>query len=157
MKHEIDPNCPFCQSSRAAGCFAESGDFLAIYNVAPILPGHSLVIPKWHVSSLLDLSDSEIAEMVRFSRIAVRNLMKIFGATGFNWTVQEGEEAGQTVPHLHLHLIPRTVGDLETPGDWYPKLKKSESDLIDSSERGQFSPDQLKEVASEIRARWEPQ
>jgi bis(5'-adenosyl)-triphosphatase len=154
MKHEFDPECPFCNPSRERGTFAQSGDFIAIYNVAPILPGHSLVIPKWHVSSLLDLSDAEIAEMVRFSRVVVRNLMRIFGASGFNWTVQEGEEAGQTIPHLHLHLIPRSAGDLPEPGDWYPRLKKSEEEVIDSSARGQLTDDEIKRVASQIRARW---
>lgn len=154
MKHELDPDCPFCNPAREVGCFAQTQDFMAVYNIAPILTGHSLVIPKWHVSSLLDLSDSEIAEMVRFSRVVVRNLMRIFNATGFNWTVQEGEEAGQTIPHLHLHLIPRSVGDLPSPGDWYPKLKKSESGIIDSSDREQLTESELKLVADQIKSRW---
>jgi bis(5'-adenosyl)-triphosphatase len=154
MKNFTDIDCPFCDASRERSTFAERGEFLAIYNIAPILPGHSLIIPRWHVSSLLDLSDAEIAEMVRFSRDVVRNLMIIFGATGFNWTVQEGEESGQTVPHLHLHLIPRSSGDLPSPGAWYPELIKSESDHIDSQDRFRLTQDQLATVADRIRSEW---
>jgi len=154
MQHLINPTCSFCRANIKAATFAKQDDFRAIYNRAPILPGHSLIIPRWHVPSLLGLSDDEVAQMVKFSRIVVRNLMRIFKADGFNWTIQEGAPAGQTVLHLHLHLIPRGDGDLPTPGDWYPLLQKSESQLIDSDERPQLSFEQTRQVANHIRAQW---
>ncbi|HKZ85432.1 MAG TPA: HIT family protein [Anaerolineae bacterium] len=114
--------CPFCAPVVADITFMESDRFRAVVNVAPILPGHSLIIPKRHVESLLDLGDDEVAEMVKLSRPAIALLMRFYGSDGFDWTIQESEAAGQSVPHLHLHLIPRTRGDLPDPGDWYARL-----------------------------------
>jgi bis(5'-adenosyl)-triphosphatase len=151
MKRIRLDNCPFCKSDVNEISFAESPNFLAIYNSAPILPGHSLIIPKWHVHGLLELIDSELSEMMLFSRNTVRTLLKAFNAKAFNWTIQEGEEAGQTVPHLHLHLIPREPNDLPQPGDWYPLLKKSESEVIDSASRPRLTRDEMREIVEKIR------
>ena len=155
MEHVRIPGCPFCNGDIEHAVFAEHEDFRAVYNAAPILPGHSLVIPKWHVPSLLELSDSEVSEMVRFSRLVVSNLTRVFRSTGFNWTIQEGASAGQTVPHLHLHLIPRADGDLPEPGDWYPRLQESLSKHIDSSERRKLSRDEMYRVAQHIKSEWQ--
>ena len=155
MRHAKDPHCAFCNGSIDKAVFAQEGDFLAIYNAAPILPGHSLIIPRSHVPTLLDLEDSEIAEMVGFSRVVVGNLIHTFRASGFNWTIQEGVTAGQTVPHLHLHLIPRSEGDLPEPGDWYPRLRKSLAKQIDSDDRPRLGSDEMAAVVARIRADWQ--
>jgi bis(5'-adenosyl)-triphosphatase len=148
----IDPKeSPFSLSNANDSMFAESENFIAIYNLAPILPGHSLIVPKRYVVSLMELTEKELCEMMAFSRRVVQVLLEIFKADGFNWTIQDGEEAGQTVPHLHLHLIPRKEGDLPHPGDWYPKLKKSETELIDSAERPQLNSEELKRIAGHIK------
>jgi bis(5'-adenosyl)-triphosphatase len=136
--------CPFCAAPIADISFMESARFRAIVNIAPILPGHSLVIPKHHVESLLALSDDEVAEMVSLSRRAVSLLMRVHGAEGFDWTIQESEAAGQSVPHLHLHLIPRRSGDLSHPGDWYQRL-------IDYEGRPRLSLDDMKAMADRLR------
>lgn len=151
-----DPNCSFCKSEIVGTSIAESGDFLAVYNISPILPGHTLIIPRYHVQSLLDLSDDEVAKMVLFSRVVVRNLTRIFLSTGFNWTIQEGASAGQTVPHFHLHLIPRVEGDLPQPGDWYPRLQEHEAKHIDSEDRPCLNPEEMSQVVSHIRRNWDP-
>jgi bis(5'-adenosyl)-triphosphatase len=137
--------CPFCAASIDDVSFMESPRFRAIVNIAPILPGHALVIPKHHVESLLALSDEEIAEMVGLSRRAVARLMQVYGSDGFDWTIQESEAAGQSVPHLHLHLIPRVRGDLLNPGDWYPRL-------IEYQDRPRLSHDEMKRIARQLRA-----
>lgn len=144
-------DCPFCNINTDKIEFDDSPNFRAIYNIAPILPGHSLIIPKAHVTSLLDLDKADIAEMVSFSQRCVRVLSETFHTTGFNWTIQEGEEAGQTIRHLHLHLIPRKRNDLPHPGDWYPKLLDSESNIIDSDDRGKLSEEEIGEVVARIR------
>ena len=144
-------NCPFCNPNIEDTKFCESENFLAIYNVAPILPGHSLVIPKRHVKSALELNDSELCELMIFSRRTVEILIEAFGAKGFNWTIQDGEDAGQTVPHFHLHLIPRKQDDLAHPGDWYPKLQKSQEKIIDSDARPKLSDSEMKQVVKKIR------
>lgn len=151
MNDTFSNGCPFCDTSSADDTFAESPHFRAIYNLAPILPGHSLVVPKRHVHSFLSLTDDEAMEMTLFSRRVVSILLRVFAAESFNWTIQEGEEAGQTVPHMHLHLIPRLPQDLPQPGDWYPRLRESQSEAIDSRNRRRLSKSERYEVVSRIR------
>mgnify|MGYP002640435255 CR=1 FL=1 len=144
-------SCVFCQNKVQENCFLESENFLAIYNLAPILPGHSMVIPKIHHQSLMELSDFELSEMMIFARKTVKLLMKAFSVNAFNWTIQEGIEAGQTVPHLHLHLIPRAEKDLPQPGDWYPLLKASEEETIDSEARPKHSYEEIAQISEKLR------
>jgi len=143
-QHESMSECPFCAASIADITFMESPRFRAIVNVAPILPGHSLVIPRRHVESLLALSDDEVAEMVNLSRTAVARLMQVDDSDGFDWTIQESAAAGQSVPHLHLHLIPRRSGDLPDPGDWYARL-------IEFRDRPRLTPEEVVAVARRLR------
>jgi bis(5'-adenosyl)-triphosphatase len=143
--------CIFCQEKVQENYFLESENFLAIYNLAPILPGHSMVIPKKHHQSLMELSEAELCEMTIFARKTVKLLMKAFSVTAFNWTIQEGVEAGQTVPHLHLHLIPRAEKDLPQPGDWYPLLKASEEEDIDSEARPRHSYEEIAQIVEKLR------
>jgi len=138
-------DCPFCATTIPDLTFMESDRFRAIVNIAPILPGHSLVIPKRHVESLLALDDAEIAEMVNLSRRAAALLKRAHEADGFDWTIQESEAAGQSVPHLHLHLIPRKKGDLPDPGDWYPRL-------IEFLDRPRLTHVEMARQAQQLRA-----
>ena len=137
--------CPFCADAVGDATFMESPRFRAIVNIAPILPGHSLIAPKRHVESLLALSDDEVAELVNLSRRAVAVLMRAHNADGFDWTIQESEAAGQSVAHLHLHLIPRVRGDLPEPGDWYARL-------IEYRGRPQLTPEETRRIARQLRA-----
>ena len=127
-----------------------SEHFWVVYNRAPVLPGHSMVIPKAHYKSFLDLGPALRTEMTELSIAAVERLQKVFGAEGFNWTIQDGQPAGQTVMHLHLHLIPRHRGDLPDPGDWYPRLQAHNSN-IDSQARPRLSTAELKAIARRLR------
>jgi bis(5'-adenosyl)-triphosphatase len=151
MNNLQNPTCPFCRQDVQASHFAASGNFLAIYNLAPILPGHSLIIPRRHFLSLMELSDPELCELTLFSRDIVKVLQKAFGSHSFDWTIQEGMEAGQTIPHLHLHLIPRAQGDLPQPGDWYPLLEQSELGIIDSAARAKLTEDQMQAIVNTLR------
>lgn len=143
--------CPFCAPDVNRIKFAESANFAAVYNIAPILPGHSLIVPKRHVRSVLQLSDDELCEMMTFSRKVINILLAAFGAIAFDWTIQDGEAAGQTVPHFHLHLIPRRFKDLPTPGDWYPRLKESQEKVIDSEHRPRLTPEEMDKVVAKLR------
>src|SRR5215213_134953 len=91
MKRVPPEKSPFSIENAKDSIFAESENFIAIYNLAPILPGHSLIVPKRYVVSLMELTDDESAEMIIFSRKVVRILMQVFDADGFNWTIQESE------------------------------------------------------------------
>ncbi len=148
----MSSSCPFCNALDNNLWFCESENFVAIYNIAPILPGHSMIIPKNHYSSVLDIDNDKLAEMMIFSREVISVLTIAFKAESYNWTIQDGEPAGQTVDHVHMHIIPRTEGDLPDPGDWYPLLQKSTAENIDSSLRAKFNTQEYKNITYHLRA-----
>ncbi len=144
--------CPFCEENIEEITFLTSPNFRVIYNKAPVLPGHSMVIPKSHINSMLGLSKEQRHEMIELSISAVKILLNVFHANAFNWTIQEGTEAGQTIPHLHMHLIPRKENDLPNPGDWYPRLESQyKENQIDSEARPKHSFEEMKEIVQYIR------
>ncbi|MBN2611379.1 MAG: HIT family protein [Bacteroidales bacterium] len=144
--------CPFCLPAVNDTAFMESRNFLAIYNIAPVLPGHTLVIPKKHFVSIMHLSEDELNELVNFCRLVTRLLEYVFKTTGFDWTLQEKPEAGQTIDHLHLHIIPRFKDDLPDPGDWYPMLLQNHSMMIDSLQRPRHTSAEMSQIVKKLRA-----
>jgi bis(5'-adenosyl)-triphosphatase len=144
-------DCPFCKPTIKESVFAESAGFMAIYNIAPILAGHSLIIPKNHIHSILELSKDALSEMTLFSQGVTTLLLKTFIAEAFNWSVQDKEFAGQTVSHLHLHIVPRYPYDLPSPGDWYPMIEKNFSDILDETSRQRLTSEQLKQIVLRLR------
>lgn len=148
-----DSSCPFCQDAVTKAVFMSSANCRVIYNKAPILPGHSLVIPADHYESALDMPPPLAHELFALSLQAAQGLMKVFNANGFDWTIQDGAAAGQTVPHVHLHLIPRFKDDLPNPGDWYPELMRLNETVIDSARRPAYSDEELADIAAKIKER----
>lgn len=144
-------NCPFCDIKIENTVFARSEKFLAIYNIAPILPGHSLIIPKSHIQSAMEFSDADLAEMILFTRNVTDLLLTTFNAEAFNWSIQEKEAAGQSVSHLHLHIVPRYRGDLPDPGDWYPRIESSYEKILDSENRIKLSDEELWKIVGKLR------
>ena len=143
--------CPFCNPSVLDYAFLESDNFLAVYNIAPVLPGHSLIITRAHITSLMELSDSELYEFVSFSRKAIRVLARVFQTEAFNWILQEKEEAGQTIAHMHIHIIPRKPQDLPEPGDWYPRLMNHVDQIIDSQKRPRLKHTEIKTIVEKLK------
>lgn len=144
--------CPFCEKTKQ-DYFIERERFAAIYNISPILPGHSLIISKKHVESLFELSDEELAEFLLLGRDVAKLLMDVFNTDAFDWAIQEKEAAGQSVAHLHMHVVPRRIGDLPNPGDWYQKLERSSVTDIDTFEQFRLTEQQLKELTYRLRSR----
>jgi len=81
----------------------------------PVSPGHTLLIPKRHTASFFDLSQQERADLLGLLDRAKLALDREFQPQGYNIGINDGTAAGQTVPHLHVHLIPRFVGDVPDP------------------------------------------
>lgn len=118
------PGCPFCDPGIVASEFAGTDGVAALYNIAPFLEGHSLVVPRSHAVSLLDLDPDVAAELFAFATTVTRLLVAEFGGEGFDWSLQDGAVAGQTVPHVHLHVLVRKTGDLDRPGEWHDALDR---------------------------------
>ncbi|HJO93700.1 MAG TPA: HIT domain-containing protein [Victivallales bacterium] len=147
-------SCPFCEQDFKSNVFNETEYFLAAYNIAPILPGHSIIIPKKHVSSLLELSQKEKQEAMLYTCFVIERLIKIFNSTGFDFSIQDGNAAGQTVNHFHIHLIPRKENDLESPGEWYPLLRESNLKVLDSDLREKINKSDMIKIVSFIKSKF---
>ena len=106
--------CPFCNIS-ADRVIAEDRNIIAIADEFPVANGHTLVIPKEHVRSVFQLDTNESANLWKFV-VKVRQLLADrFKPDGFNIGINDGDAAGQTVSHAHIHIIPRYKGDVEDP------------------------------------------
>jgi diadenosine tetraphosphate (Ap4A) HIT family hydrolase len=106
--------CLFCTLSAERIVFANEFA-VVIRDSFPVSPGHTLVIPKRHVGSFFDITGDERQAMLALLDSAKLGLDAAFHPDGYNVGINDGEAAGQTVPHLHLHLIPRYAGDREDP------------------------------------------
>ncbi len=107
-------NCVFCAlSSGDLPSFKiyEDDVVFACLDVNPFAAGHVLVMPKVHAATLLETSDDVLKEViVRVKKIA-EHVCKTLGCDGFNILQNNGAAAGQTVRHLHFHIVPRHAGD----------------------------------------------
>jgi bis(5'-adenosyl)-triphosphatase len=144
-------DCPFCDESVNSSVFYTRGDYLAIYNIAPVLPGHALVIPRSHKTSIFMLSDKELSDFFITARKTLQILLKAFETDSFDWSIQEKPSAGQTIAHLHLHIVPRLKNDLPSPGQWYPKVHKNDSEIIDSENRIRLTSEELQRIVDKLR------
>lgn len=93
----------------------ENETALSIHDGYPVSPGHTLLIPKRHTESIFHLSVSERVDLFALLDRAKFTLDREFKPQGYNIGVNDGRAAGQTVPHVHVHLIPRFEGDLPDP------------------------------------------
>ncbi len=111
----MDPlTCPFCNPSRDE-IVLQNGLCYARYDRYPASPGHLLLIPFRHIPTLFDATDAEHAALLALVREAKILLDEQFHPDGYNVGVNVGPAAGQTVMHLHVHLIPRYAGDVADP------------------------------------------
>jgi diadenosine tetraphosphate (Ap4A) HIT family hydrolase len=110
-----EPGCPFCHTPQDR-ILQENELAFAIRDAFPVSASHTLVIPKHHVSDVFDLSRSEINA---YNEILLKVKQEIEATDqhvgGFNIGINNGETAGQTIGHCHIHLIPRRKADVENP------------------------------------------
>ena len=95
---------------------------VAFVNLRPIVPGHVLIMPERIVAKMEDLSEDEYLDVWRSVRKVQAILKDHHQATAFNVAVQDGKAAGQSVPHVHVHVLPRKGGDFERNDDVYEEL-----------------------------------
>lgn len=111
MKNE---NCIFCKLANGdipTATLYEDDDFRVILDAGPATKGHALILPKEHYANLYELDDELAAKVLVLAKKMITKLTDVLGCDGYNLVQNNGEAAGQTVFHFHLHLIPRYKDD----------------------------------------------
>ena len=103
-------DCIFCKiiSGDIPSCtIYEDEDFKVIMDIAPATKGHALVLPKSHFDNIYDIDPEVLGKAVKVAQKVIKHATKVLGCEGYNLLQNNGEVAGQTVFHFHMHLIPR--------------------------------------------------
>lgn len=106
--------CPFCTLPNEQ-IVAENALAMAFFDKYPVQKGHLLVIPKRHAATYFDATEEEIIAIHQLIKQGKQLIDQEYQPDGYNIGVNVGEYGGQTVMHLHFHLIPRYKGDIEDP------------------------------------------
>jgi superfamily II DNA or RNA helicase/diadenosine tetraphosphate (Ap4A) HIT family hydrolase len=110
----VSESCPFCTLDPSE-ILASNGSAHAFFDAYPVSPGHVLVITKRHVGTWFEATAAERLDLFELVDRAKELLSERHGPDGYNLGINVGSSAGQTVPHLHVHVIPRYDGDVDDP------------------------------------------
>ena len=114
--------CIFCKIANGeipSATLYEDEDFRVILDVNPASKGHALILPKKHASNLYELPDEAASKVLILAKNMASKMTEVLGCDGLNLVQNNGEIAGQTVFHFHMHLLPRYKGDCVKVG-WKP-------------------------------------
>lgn len=105
-------SCVFCENKEIKKREILRTDLVRVFPTKmPIVPGHLLIVPTRPVATFEELAKEEILEIQKMASRLSNVLKKIYEVEGFNYAWNEGKVAGQSVPHFHLHIVPRKEGD----------------------------------------------
>jgi bis(5'-adenosyl)-triphosphatase len=141
---------PFCDKGIYDEVFLETRLFFAVPNMNPILPGHTLVVPKRHVLGINELSGEEMADFGAMMGRLIPGLLEAHGTDSYNMAINCGEIAGMSVAHMHVHVIPRHRSDVFR--------RKGVDALYESLDKGEPLGRAFKEEVAKMRKlfRYEP-
>lgn len=105
-------DCPFCHPE---GVLFENDLAYVLPDINPVNPGHLLIVPKRHVADFFLTNEAEKFALLLLLDETKRYVDGKYMPAGYNIGINVGEVAGQTIPHVHLHFIPRYQGDMENP------------------------------------------
>jgi histidine triad (HIT) family protein len=123
MTHPTDGTCVFCKI--VAGqipCFKllEDANTIAFMDINPVNPGHALAVAKGHWPTVDVIPPEVLAEVAQTAQKVAKAAFKVLAPHGVNLLQANGEGAGQSVPHLHIHIMPRVEGD-DVNLNWEPR------------------------------------
>lgn len=125
-------NCVFCrivEGTSPAYVLYENEKSIAFLDTFPIVPGHTLIMPKVHISQMTDLPGDLVVSVFDIAKLISRSFYSM-GYSAVNYLVNEGTDAGQVIFHVHCHLIPRKNGD---GLDFRARRSRIESVLMESA------------------------
>ncbi|KAE9035999.1 hypothetical protein PR003_g7297 [Phytophthora rubi] len=132
--------------------FYESASSFALVNLKPIVPGHVLVVPKRPVARFEMLDVDEVSDLWTTAQRVGKQVERRYGASSLTFAIQDGKEAGQTVKHVHIHVIPRVAQDFEHNDDIYTEIEKHEQTLfVDNETRTARSEADMAAEAAQLR------
>ena len=117
-----DDNCIFCKLANGdipTNTIYEDADFRVILDASPATKGHALILPKQHYANMFEIDDEVLAKAAKLAKKVITHEKEVLGCDGYNVLQNNGEAAGQTVFHFHMHIIPRIKGDTVNVG-WVP-------------------------------------
>ncbi|XP_029947793.1 bis(5'-adenosyl)-triphosphatase [Salarias fasciatus] len=135
---------------KASAVFLQTELSFALVNRKPVVPGHVLVCPLRPVERFRDLQADEVADLFHTTQRVAALVEKHFSATSLTIAIQDGPEAGQTVKHVHVHVLPRKAGDFERNDSVYDELQKHDREDEDHPSQWR-SEEQMAAEASTLR------
>ena len=111
----MDKDCPFCKVESEREIIASTPLSISFFDGFPVSPGHALIIPRRHVASFFDLTKDEQEDMLKLADRVKIIIDENYHPDGYNVGVNVGEAAGQSIFHVHMHIIPRYKGDVPNP------------------------------------------
>jgi histidine triad (HIT) family protein len=133
-----DDNCIFCKLANGeipTNSLYEDEDFRVILDASPATKGHALILPKQHYTNMFEMDDELLGKAAKLAKKVVTHEKNVLGCDGYNVLQNNGREAGQTVFHFHIHLIPRYSG---------------EPAFLEWSHR-EFSDEEMKQICSAMK------
>ena len=130
-------DCIFCKIAAGripSATIYEDADFRVILDIEPASKGHALILPKDHYADLYELDDEMAAKVLVLAKKMITKLTGILGCDGYNIVQNNGEAAGQTIFHFHMHLIPRYNGENNDGILKYESLEYQEGELAKFAE-----------------------
>ena len=135
-----DDNCIFCKLANKdipTNIIYEDDRFTVILDASPATKGHALILPKNHAANIYELPDEDESSVFVLAKKLATKMTKILHCDGFNIVQNNGEVAGQTVFHFHMHLIPRYLND-------------GNQDKL-TWNHAEFTSEEIEEIATELR------
>ncbi|XP_028768837.1 bifunctional bis(5'-adenosyl)-triphosphatase/adenylylsulfatase FHIT [Neltuma alba] len=127
----------------------------AMVNLRPLLPGHVLICPKREAKRFVDLTADETSDLWLTAQKVGGQLENYHKASSLTFAIQDGPQAGQTVPHVHIHVVPRISGDFEKNDEIYDAMDQKERELKQKldldKERKDRSVEEMAREADEYR------
>lgn len=135
-----DDNCIFCKLANGVfptNSIYEDEDFNVILDASPATKGHALILPKEHYANMFEIDDDILAKAAKLAKKIMAHEKEILGCDGYNLVQNNGEAAGQTVFHFHMHLIPRYSDNNESKMiNWKPN---------------EFSDEEMKDICDKMK------
>ena len=135
-----DDNCIFCKLVNGVfptNSIYEDEDFNVILDASPATKGHALILPKEHYANMFEIDDDILAKAAKLAKKIMTHEKEILGCDGYNLVQNNGEAAGQTVFHFHMHLIPRYSDNNESKMiNWKPN---------------EFSDEEMKDICDKMK------